>query len=89
MFVAHQIVADLEELLSIDGDTYASPFFGELVCPGYGGKSGFSVIDHELLFWQMLKSVGSSSLPSQRSEALLLRIQAQAQSPPKGAQYCS
>ena len=47
MFISHQMVAVLEEVVSLAGDSSASPFEGQFVWPGYGGKAGFSVIDQQ------------------------------------------
>ena len=55
MFIAHQMVADWEEVLSNEGDSSASHFSGDYVWPGYGGRAGFSVIDHELVLERMHK----------------------------------
>jgi hypothetical protein len=74
MFIAHQIVADLEELLSHDVDSYSTPFQGDFVWPGYGGKSGFSVIDHELLLKERCVGSGYKRWNPVRSPFLFLKV---------------
>jgi hypothetical protein len=49
MFIAHQIIADLEELVSKDDHRGSSPFTGVFIWPGYGGKEGYTAMDHSLI----------------------------------------
>jgi hypothetical protein len=58
MFIAHQIVADLEELVSKDGERGASPFFGDFCWPGYGGKEGFTAMDHKQILGRVCSGPG-------------------------------
>ena len=46
MFMAHQVVADLDEVSSGEGGFGTSPFEGDYIWAGYGGKQGFLALDH-------------------------------------------
>jgi hypothetical protein len=74
MFIAHQIVADLEEVLSISADSSASPFAGDYVWPGYGGKAGFSVIDHDLVLKRMCTGPGFKRWNTTYSPKLFMEV---------------
>ena len=50
MFIAHQIIADMEELISEDNERGRSPFIGDFICPGYGGKEGYTAMEHDTVF---------------------------------------
>ena len=58
MFIAHQIIADLEEFVSNNDDRGASPFTGDFIWPGYGGKEGFTAIDHETILGRICSDPG-------------------------------
>ena len=46
MFLAHQVIADLEEFAVDSMATKESPFTGNFVFAGYGCGQGFSTLDH-------------------------------------------
>jgi hypothetical protein len=46
MFMAHQMIADMEEVISGEGGDGTSPFMGDYIWAGYGGKQGFIALDH-------------------------------------------
>jgi hypothetical protein len=46
MFMAHQMIADVEELVSGKNGRGRSPFGGNFIWAGYGGTQGFIALDH-------------------------------------------
>jgi hypothetical protein len=46
MFMSHQVIADLEEAVSGKSGRGTSPFSGDYIWAGYGGKQGFIALDH-------------------------------------------
>ena len=74
MFISHQIVADLEELISSDKERGLSPFNGEYVWPGYGGRQGFLAIDHNSLLGRSCKGAGYNSWNEKHSPAIFMEV---------------
>jgi hypothetical protein len=74
MFISHQIVADIEELISADTARGVSPFEGEYVWPGYGGRQGFIAIDHDSLLGRSCKGAGYTSWNEKHSPEIFLEV---------------
>jgi hypothetical protein len=74
MFIAHQIVADLEELVSKDGCRGESPFPGVFVWPGYGGKEGFTAMDHKQILGRECLGPGYKDWSTTKSPAYFVEV---------------
>ena len=71
MFITHQIVADLEELVSKIGDWGVLPFRGDFVWPGYGGREGFTAMDHKQILARECSGPGYKDLNTKKSPGYL------------------
>jgi hypothetical protein len=72
MFIAHQMVADLEEVISMEGFPGKSPFEGEFVWAGYGGKQGFIALDHADVMGRECNGPGYRKWDNKHSPKLLM-----------------
>ena len=74
MFIAHQIVSDLEELVSRDGERGLSPFLGDFIAPGYGGREGFTAMDHKEILGREYGGPGYRDWSDKTSPAYFVEV---------------
>jgi hypothetical protein len=74
MFISHQVIADLEEMVSNDGSRGMSPFGGNYVSHGYGGREGFTAMDHKNLLKRDCTGSGYRNWHEQRSPQYFVEL---------------
>ena len=72
MFMSHQMIADLEEVVSGPAGRGTSPFTGDYVWAGYGGKQGYIALDHSVLMERDCSGPGYKRWHNDHSPKLLI-----------------
>jgi hypothetical protein len=71
MFMSHQIIADVEEVISGLGGVGNLLFEGDYLWAGYGGQQGFMALDHDEVFNCQCKGPGYKKWNKNHSPSLM------------------
>ena len=71
MFMSHQMIADLEEVISGPAGHGTSPFTGDFIWAGYGRKQGYIALEHQEIMGRDCSGPGCKRWNKKHSPLLL------------------